>query len=662
MKLFRKVFVLSLVLVAALVLSACGGTKKSVLRVGTPKLSGDFVAGFGSSAYDVYVRDLIHGYGTLVETEGGEFVWNTEAVLADEPEATEDNDGNKTYTFKLQEDLKWNNGEKIVAKDYVLNILLLSSKDWLSIATAARAGDQLLGYDEYHKGAPTGQKAKMVQDEDENGEPLEDENGDPVMVEAKDEDGNTIMEDVFNPNYTVLDVKWGAVRLLGEFEFSLQIDAANLPYFYESTAVSSAPIDVETYLPGFDVKDDGQGAYITRVEGTKSIAETVTETINKVGEGQRYKPTVTAGPYQFVSFQNDTAIVELNPNFKTNYEGKKPTIDQIEITYVNAEVDVEQVLADKIDIVSGVIQLSKIEAAKNADNAGVVSYFRNGYGLMAFAQYWGPTQFAEVRRAMGYLIDREVFLTQFLGGYGSKVNGPYGEAQWFYKDSKEELDELLTDYALDVDKANVELDNSPYKFEQDGTTPWDPAKATATNKYFRHDKDGNSLTINHLSASADVGNLINLELSNNGWEAGLEFKYTATEDFNLLLDHYYYGSAKSAEELTYHSFNLASNFYSNYDPFYQWHSTLAGTTYNPGGLKDDKIDELTEKMQKLDPTQREEFREMFVEFVVRWNELLPNIPLYSNEYFDVYNTRIEGLQSTPVWSWAKDICDIKIVK
>jgi len=94
MKLFRKVFVLALAFVAVLVLSACGG-KTRTLRVGTPKMSGDFVAGFSNSAYDRYVRDLIHGYGTLVENEFGEFVWDTTAVLVDEPTTTEDAQGNK---------------------------------------------------------------------------------------------------------------------------------------------------------------------------------------------------------------------------------------------------------------------------------------------------------------------------------------------------------------------------------------------------------------------------------------------------------------------------------------------------------------------------------------------------------------------------------------
>src|SRR5690554_197042 len=640
MKLFRKVFVLALAFVAVLVLSACGG-KTRTLRVGTPKMSGDFVAGFSNSAYDRYVRDLIHGYGTLVENEFGEFVWDTTAVLVDEPTTTEDAQGNKTYRFVLQDDLKWNNGERITAKDYVAQMLLYSSKDWLSIATTASAGIDLVGYTKFHKGEGT-EQPKL----DEDGEPVLDENGDPVM------------ETVYDENYTVLDQPFAGVRLLGEFEFSLTIAAENLPYFYEVTSVSAGPIDLDTYLPGFDIKDDGNGAYITAVDTDKSIVDTIKETVN-AEDGQRYKPTVTAGPYQFVSFANDTATVELNPHFKTNHEGKKPKIERIEITYVNSEVDVDQVIAGTIDIVSGVIEGAKIEAAQNAENAGLVSYFRNGYGLMAFAQYWGPSQYAEVRRAIAYLIDRNVFLDQFLGGFGSLVNGPYGEAQWFYQETKAELEEALTNYTLNVAKANEELDASPYQFEADGETPFDPTKARSDYSYLRHDEDGNALEINHLSASAEVGNLINLSLQEEAWKVGLKFNFTNTEDFDLLLNHYYYGSSLSESERTYHSFNLATNFTSAYDPYYSWHSDWAGTTNNPGGLEDEIIDQLTEEMRRLDPTQKDEFKEKFVEFVTRWNELLPNIPLYSNEYFDVYNTRIKGLQTTPVWSWARDICDIE---
>lgn len=634
MKLFKKLFVLALALVATFVLVACDDDKdpddktpeKTVLTVGTPALSGDFVAGFGSSAYDVYVRDLIHGYGTLVETEDGQFVWDVEAVLEAEPTTTT-KDGNKTYTFKLQDDLKFNNGDPITAKEYVATILLRSAYDWMSIATSANAGYYLVGFDEYRYGT----------DED------------------KDDKGATLS------SYTALDVPFKGVRLINDLEFSLTIDAENLPYFYEPTMVSSAPLGLSAVLPGFDVKDDGQGAYITDVDAAGTIKEVIAVSVNNSKTGQRYVPTLTTGPYQFVSFSNQIVIVEKNPNFKSNYEGKTPFFDEVVIKQVPTQTDVQEVISGTVDIVSGVISDAKIKAAEASTTADYVSYARNGYGLIAFAQYWGPTQYEQVRRAMAYLLDRRVFLDQFLGGYGTLVNGPYGEAQWFYKETKDELDNVLTNYVLDIEQANAELDNSPYKYEADGETLWDPAKAKADLSYLRHDAEGNQLAIRHFSASEEVGDIILLQFQQNAWQAGLKFDYEFGE-FDTLLDHYYYGSSLSEENRTYHSFNLATNFYSDYDPYWSWHSELAGTTNNPGGTKDAEIDRITEEMQKLDPTAREEFKELFVEFVVRWNEILPNIPIYSNEYFDVYNTRITGLKSTPVWSWAKDICDIKLAE
>lgn len=42
-------------------------------------------------------------------------------------------------------------------------------------------------------------------------------------------------------------------------------------------------------------------------------------------------------------------------------------------------------------------------------------------------------------------------------------------------------------------------------------------------------------------------------------------------------------------------------------------------------------------------------------YMQRWNYLAPEIPLYSNQYFDLYNAKIEGLVTTPYWSPADAI-------
>ena len=52
-------------------------------------------------------------------------------------------------------------------------------------------------------------------------------------------------------------------------------------------------------------------------------------------------------------------------------------------------------------------------------------------------------------------------------------------------------------------------------------------------------------------------------------------------------------------------------------------------------------------------------------YITRWNYLLPEIPLYSNEYYDVYNAKITGVmehQTNPFWSPARALIDWKSEK
>jgi peptide/nickel transport system substrate-binding protein len=66
-------------------------------------------------------------------------------------------------------------------------------------------------------------------------------------------------------------------------------------------------------------------------------------------------------------------------------------------------------------------------------------------------------------------------------------------------------------------------------------------------------------------------------------------------------------------------------------------------------------------MRSLDPSQTAEFLEFWRQYQKRWNFLMPNVPLYSNTYFDIAGPRVKGLETTPFWSWAQDIMDVEIV-
>lgn len=614
----KKFFVLALVLVTAVVLVGCERDTRTRLIVGTPDMNGDFATGFGTSAYDGMGRDLIHGYGTLVETRDGAYIWDTVATLDSEPTVVDDEDENRTYTFKLQEDLLFSDGSEVTAADYVGAMMLRSTAEWAGIAQTATAGFYLLGYGAY--------------------------NG------AGADDGTSV------------DVPFEGVRLLGDYEFSFTISAAHLPYFWETTMVSMAPIHFPSYAPGYAVADDGEGAYITKVDADAGTLREVLDEAVAASDGQRYFPNPTTGPYKLVSFRNQIAIFEINEYFKYDFEENSPQIEVVEMRAIAQDTDVDQVIAGTVDIVEGVIEGEKIDAALAADTVGTVSFPRSGYGMIAFMSYYGPTQHAEVRNALGFLFDRNQFLSEIIGGYGTLVNGPYGEGQWFYQETRSQLDDLLTDFVLDPAKANEYLDNSPYVYEADGTTPFDVENVSETGEYFRHDADGNPLFVNHAGTeNNDITVLINLQLSNNAWQAGIDFNVDEVT-FDVLIDHYFYASALEPEERTYHSFNLATGFSSAYDPYWSWHSDYAGTTANPTGIADDDLDEIIERMNRWEPDQRDEWKQSFVEFIVKWNELLPTFPLYSNQIYDIHTNRVQGLSTGPTWTWANDINTLSIAE
>ena len=65
---------------------------------------------------------------------------------------------------------------------------------------------------------------------------------------------------------------------------------------------------------------------------------------------------------------------------------------------------------------------------------------------------------------------------------------------------------------------------------------------------------------------------------------------------------------------------------------------------------DPKADELTVKLRQTDPEDKEGYLDTWEEFEKWYNDYLPEIPLYSNQYHSGYTKRVKGFDvNTPVW-------------
>ncbi len=54
-------------------------------------------------------------------------------------------------------------------------------------------------------------------------------------------------------------------------------------------------------------------------------------------------------------------------------------------------------------------------------------------------------------------------------------------------------------------------------------------------------------------------------------------------------------------------------------------------------------------------TEEDVFNEWWKLYILRWNYLAPEVPLYSNDYYDLYNAKIQNFVTTPYWQPAAAI-------
>ena len=140
----KKALALVLALVMVFVFAACNNTpseessKTTEHKVGgqvvvgsVTDLDDNMMDGWTNGAQNASIRNLIFGYAPVVYTKEGEF--KVDNQVAESVEGVDNADGTKTFTVKLQKDLKWNDGTAITAKDYVFSILLHTSPAYYAL-------------------------------------------------------------------------------------------------------------------------------------------------------------------------------------------------------------------------------------------------------------------------------------------------------------------------------------------------------------------------------------------------------------------------------------------------------------------------------------------------------------------------------------------------
>lgn len=602
----------SLLLALALLcmaMSALGEQEAVEITVGsTNQMSGHFFTDmWGNNTADIDVRALLHGYSTVAISRNGTYEIDQtvvrEATLTEDP-AT----GDKTYVLELNPDLTYNDSTPITAADYAFSVLLQAAPEIYELGGIPSGMSQFNGYEAYASGET----------------------------------------DVF-----------AGVRLLDETHFALTISGEYLPYFYETLLISVTPYPVSVIAPGFEVADDGEGAYLRYVgedEEAPELVDVLRETILDAENGYLYYPRVTSGPYSLIDYdaESHTATFEINPNYLGNFEGCRPTIDRIVFQQVYNDTLLDQLQSGEVDVVNKVTAGDVITsglALVGAEDSNIRStnYLRAGYGFIGLSCEFGATASQNVRQAIAYLTDADGFLADFLQGYGMRVYGYYGYGQWMATSMLETLNEELEHYDLDVEAAIALLEADGYTLDADGQ----PYDAETGGVRYRQNEDGTleALSVRWAALSDNPGCASIMEYTIPYMEqAGFEVLVDEMS-FSEMLTYYY-----RQNDRTYNMFYMATNFDFIFDPYYTFHPAeeYQGAR-NTSGIADEELFALAGDLRRTEVGDNEAYLEKWLALQQRFNEVLPTIPLYSNVYFDFYTSELYGYQPSAYYSWASAI-------
>lgn len=405
----------------------------SIIIGNTTELSGKFrFPSFGATnpaASDNDVGGLVNGLETVSATKEGGYVWNS-TVVADHKE-TDNPDGTKTFEITINEDLVFSDGSPVTAKDYVVFTMVFSSPVGAEAAgTDHLSGRTFVGFKAFNKydGTESEESAK----------------------------------------------EFAGIRLIDDYTFSVTVAEDFLPYFYDILYGGFTAQYHSMWTGGADILDDGEGVYFAdefyaKAGDAFAVADKIKQTALNTDTTYPY-----SGAYVVKSFDksDSSAVLEINPNFKGNYEGATPEIGKVVYKRVISETQLEDFKSGNLDVIAAITggdaTNEALALADASDGAYVYTHYsRAGYGKLGFRADYGTAQFAEVRAAIAYCMDRAKFAKDFTGGYGGVVDGPYYQGAWFYKAAVAD-GMLLDSYPTSAESAIEVLEEAGWIYDKDG--------------------------------------------------------------------------------------------------------------------------------------------------------------------------------------------------
>ena len=595
------------------------------VAVTTPLTGNFFTAQWGNGTSDTDVRAMIHGYN-LITWDAAQGMFVTDPTVVSGLAVTQDPQGNRTYTVALYGDMVYSDGTPITARDYAFSILLALSPEMAQLGGSPRKMPWLVGADAYAAGASR---------------------------------------------------ELAGLRVLDDDLLSFTVRHEYLPFFYELGLLDCNPFPIAVIAPGVRVADEGRGAFLTNADGGAQpvfTADLLRATVLDPETGYRTHPAVTSGPYILTSYEDGTAVFDLNPLFKGDANGRKPALRHVTFRAMAQDELIPALEDGFVNLVNKAASSAVIDQGLALTGDGgfaSANYNRSGLSFIAFNADRAPAQDPALRQAVAYAMDRDAITEGTVSAYGMRAIGYFGMGQWMYRmlsgavdypvparteDPAEEaaneqalaawralsLDEIEP-YLRDEARAAALLNDAGWNLNSAGE-PFTPGTDDLRYRMGETGPEPLSLRLAYPTGSA-AAQALETVLPENLRAVGIELTVEALPMAELLPQYYH------TEPSDYDLFFLATNFELVYDPSAAFELKDGHHVWIATGIGDDALWAETVAMRKTQPGDLLTYCRHWLAFQVRFAEVLPIIPVYSNIYYDFYPQTLQNYDPTMSVSW-----------
>ena len=698
------------------------------LIVGHPTVTkGDFFTElFGNNTADIDVRALIHGYN-LVNWDQNQGTYVMDPSVVTEVQVSMDITGNKTYKMMIADDLYYSDGTPITAWDYAFSILLMMSPEIEEIDGKIYRCEHILGYDDYIATRRKMIAGEPLTDDDVFSLGGVEVHGDHELWITLDaeflpyffETGLLLTVpypiSVLAPGCKVYDDGFGVY--IGNADQNVKEE------LFTADLLRKTILDPET---GYNSHPSVVSGPYTVVSWDPATGEGHFQ-INPYFKGAWYNNNLPgpdySGPVHYVQVTDETGKPMLDSNEKEIWL-VKPTIEKIMFRVADNDTMAQELADGTLHLVNKVTYGPTIqEIVQGAAESGIQSqnYPRIGLSFLTFTYDWPTVHDKEVRQAIAWCMDRELLTQEYCSGFGLVMNGYYGLEQWEYMlvsgrldypvnlippenstikviiDGEEKEEDLtkkyknryvttqedydkavaawdvlreswegaLTDYKVDLDKAEALLVGNGWTYNREGGE----YKAGTDDVRCKKMEDGSFLPLdlkimypegNHMAEIMMEAGKDEIAVEGKDWSrnfvdnlarVGIKVEFVPTPMTELLKS--YYRETERTTDMIY----LATNFHVVVDPSitYSTDDTANHKIWNNTYSDDEDLYYRAVNMRKTEPGDIFEYVSKWVSFQERYNEVLPTIPIYSNIYYDFFNQYLQNYYITGQVTWSQAI-------